>query len=94
MRSSPLIIDFAEYRERHRVRQWFAMWARECIAPVVTTFAADCAKLESLKRRIAPDEKLTVPWKRCALHAFIFLYGSRCPMCLADAYVPYLQHTS
>jgi hypothetical protein len=30
------------------------------------------------------QQQIRVPWKYCAKHDFAFLYGERCPNCLAE----------
>lgn len=81
--SSSMRDELAYAREQRRVREWFRVFA-DSIGRVMTVYAADVEKRERVLRRINVDT-LTVPWKRCDTHAFIYLYGPRCPLCIEDA---------
>lgn len=73
--------SIASARERRRVREWYRAFAFH-IEKLMKVYAEDCAR-----RRKINDDNVTVPWKRCATHSFLYLYASRCPLCLEDAAV-------
>jgi hypothetical protein len=77
--------EFAKARERRRVREWYWSFSIS-IERVMNVYANDVVRRERILRRINTDN-LTVPWKRCDTHAFIYLYGRMCPLCLEDGHL-------
>lgn len=73
--------ELAAARDRRQVREWYWSFSLS-LERVLTTYASDYAK----RRKINTDN-LTVPWKRCDTHAFIYLYGRICPLCLEDGHL-------
>lgn len=73
------VIDFAEARQRHRVRAWWLLFA-DGVGAVMSQYDHDCFRRRQRARRV------TVPWRRCPTCAFIFFYSTTCPLCIADAH--------
>jgi len=81
---SAVVIALDEFRERKRARELCNEY-RWHFARTIEAYASDVARQASMSAKLST--KLTVPWKRCDQHAFVYLYGPRCPMCIEDAFM-------